>query len=104
MSTMVSRLKVERGGANLIGLTTASEFGGLNISTTTNGVTGKQRLGRHPDGRRSSSGSSAVVAAGQVTIAGTAGDGGGSIRIPAAFNGLVGMKGTAGRILRDCTR
>ena len=30
----------------------------------------------------------------------TGGDGGGSIRIPAAFNGLVGMKGTAGRIPR----
>ena len=28
------------------------------------------------------------------------GDGGGSIRIPAGFNGLVGMKGTAGRIPR----
>ena len=30
----------------------------------------------------------------------TGGDGGGSIRIPAGFNGLVGMKGTAGRIPR----
>jgi aspartyl-tRNA(Asn)/glutamyl-tRNA(Gln) amidotransferase subunit A len=34
-----------------------------------------------------------------VTLA-TGGDGGGSIRIPAAFNGLVGLKGTAGRIPR----
>jgi aspartyl-tRNA(Asn)/glutamyl-tRNA(Gln) amidotransferase subunit A len=39
------------------------------------------------------------VAGGLVTIA-TGGDGGGSIRIPAGFNGLVGMKGTAGRIPR----
>src|SRR3954470_13597648 len=31
--TMVTRLK-ERGGANLIGQTTASEFGGLNVSIT----------------------------------------------------------------------
>jgi aspartyl-tRNA(Asn)/glutamyl-tRNA(Gln) amidotransferase subunit A len=30
----------------------------------------------------------------------TGGDGGGSIRIPAGFQGLVGMKGTAGRIPR----
>ena len=34
-----------------------------------------------------------------MTIA-SGGDGGGSIRIPAGFNGLVGMKGTAGRIPR----
>ncbi len=39
------------------------------------------------------------MAGGLVTIA-SGGDGGGSIRIPAAFNGLVGMKGTAGRIPR----
>jgi aspartyl-tRNA(Asn)/glutamyl-tRNA(Gln) amidotransferase subunit A len=39
------------------------------------------------------------VAGGLVTIA-TGGDGGGSIRIPGGFNGLVGMKGTAGRIPR----
>ena len=47
----------------------------------------------------SSGGSAAAVAGGLVTIA-TGGDGGGSIRIPAGFNGLVGMKGTAGRIPR----
>ena len=34
-----------------------------------------------------------------MTIA-TGGDGGGSIRIPAAFNGNVGLKATAGRIPR----
>ena len=39
------------------------------------------------------------LATGLFTLA-TGGDGGGSIRIPAAFNGLVGMKGTAGRIPR----
>src|SRR5581483_3799669 len=47
----------------------------------------------------SSGGSAAAVAGGLVPIA-TGGDGGGSIRIPAGFNGLVGMKGTAGRIPR----
>ncbi len=39
------------------------------------------------------------MAGGLVTIA-SGGDGGGSIRIPAGFNGLLGMKGTAGRIPR----
>jgi len=83
-----------------VGLTTASEFGGLNVGVTKlNGVTHNPwRLGRSPGG--SSAGSAAAVAGGLVTIA-TGGDGGGSIRIPAAYTGLLGMKGTFGRIPRS---
>ena len=96
-STQIERLRA--GGANLFGQTTASEFGGLNVSVTKlHGVT------RNPwDTTRttggSSAGSAAAVAGGLAPIA-SGGDGGGSIRIPAGFNGLFGMKGTAGRIPR----
>jgi Asp-tRNA(Asn)/Glu-tRNA(Gln) amidotransferase A subunit family amidase len=97
-ATMVQRL-ADDGGAVLTGQCTASEFGGLNVSTTRlHGTTHNPwQRGRTAGG--SSGGSAAAVAAGLFPIA-TGGDGGGSIRIPAGFNGLVGMKGTAGRIPR----
>ncbi|MCU0311253.1 MAG: amidase [Acidimicrobiales bacterium] len=97
-STMVRRA-VEQGGAVAVGQTTASEFGGLNVSVTKlNGVTGNAWDPTRTAGG-SSGGSAAAVAGGLVPIA-TGGDGGGSIRIPAGFNGLLGLKGTIGRIPR----
>jgi aspartyl-tRNA(Asn)/glutamyl-tRNA(Gln) amidotransferase subunit A len=96
-STYVAR--VRDAGAVLVGLTTASEFGGVNCTRTElHGVTRNPwDLARTPGG--SSGGSAAAVAGGIVTIA-TGGDGGGSIRIPAGFTGLFGLKGTYGRIPR----
>ena len=87
----------DRGGAVLMGQTTASEFGGVNVTRTVlNGVTHNPwQHGRTPGG--SSGGTAAAVAGGLVTL-GTGGDGGGSIRIPAGFSGLVGLKATYGRI------
>src|SRR5690606_30896084 len=90
---------LDRGGAVPVGMTTASEFGGLNVSVTKlNGVTHNPwQRGRTVGG--SSGGSAAAVVGGLVSLA-TGGDGGGSIRIPAGYTGLLGMKGTFGRITR----
>jgi aspartyl-tRNA(Asn)/glutamyl-tRNA(Gln) amidotransferase subunit A len=97
-SPMVERMR-DRGGAVLACQTTASEFGGVNLTRTVlHGATHNPwQHGRTPGG--SSGGTAAAVAGGLLTI-GTAGDGGGSIRIPAGFTGLVGLKGTFGRIPR----
>ncbi len=97
-ATMVHRM-VHRGGAVLAGQTTASEFGGVNLTRTLlHGATHNPwKYGATPGG--SSGGSAAAVAGGIYPIA-TGGDGGGSIRIPAGFTGLVGLKGTFGRIPR----
>jgi len=98
-TTNVERL-LDLGGAVPVGQTTASEFGGLNVSVTKlHGVTHNPwRHGRTVGG--SSSGSAAAVSGGLVALA-TGGDGGGSIRIPAGYTGLLGMKGTFGRIPRS---
>jgi aspartyl-tRNA(Asn)/glutamyl-tRNA(Gln) amidotransferase subunit A len=93
--TMTRRLR--EAGAVLAFQTTASEFGGVNVThTLRHGTTHNPwSPDRTPGG--SSGGSAAAVAGGLVTLA-TAGDGGGSIRIPAGFTGLFGLKGTYGRI------
>lgn len=97
-SVMVQRL-VHTGGAVPFAQTTSSEFGGVNLTRTLlHGATRNPwSTDRTPGG--SSGGSAAAVAGGLVTLA-TAGDGGGSIRIPAGFCGLVGLKATYGRIPR----
>jgi aspartyl-tRNA(Asn)/glutamyl-tRNA(Gln) amidotransferase subunit A len=97
-SVMLQRIR-DDGGAVLAGQTTASEFGGVNVTRTVlHGTTHNPwQHGRTPGG--SSGGSAAAVAGGLVSIA-TGGDGGGSIRIPAGFTGLFGLKATLGRIPR----
>jgi aspartyl-tRNA(Asn)/glutamyl-tRNA(Gln) amidotransferase subunit A len=96
-STQVARARAA--GAIPIGKTNLPEFG--STAFTKNHVFGTTRnpwnVARTPGG--SSGGSSAAVAAGIVPCA-TGGDGGGSIRIPAAYAGLVGLKATFGRIPR----
>jgi Asp-tRNA(Asn)/Glu-tRNA(Gln) amidotransferase A subunit family amidase len=96
-STQVARARAA--GAIPIGKTNLPEFG--STAFTKNHTFGTTRnpwnLARTPGG--SSGGSSAAVAAGILPVA-TGGDGGGSIRIPAAYTGLVGLKATFGRIPR----
>lgn len=94
-SEVVRRLR--DAGAIPVGITNVPE---LTIwpwtASDANGITRNPwDLTRTPGG--SSGGSAAAVAAGMVAGA-TGSDGGGSIRIPAACCGLVGMKPTRGRV------
>ncbi len=94
-SLHVARLRAA--GAVPIGKTAAPEFGTLSFTKSKAwGVTRNPwNTERTPGG--SSGGTAAAVAAGLIPC-GTASDGGGSTRIPAAFSGLVGMKPSHGRI------
>ncbi len=91
----VARLR--KAGAIPIGKTAAPEFGAWAYTASPLlGVTRNPwNTQRTPGG--SSGGSSAAVSAGLVPFC-TASDGGGSIRTPAAFTGLPGLKCTYGRI------
>lgn len=87
-------------GAIPIGWATRARPGAVSLTFGWNG----REYTRNPwDPERSPGGSTAggaaAVAAGVVPLA-TGGDSGGSLRIPAAFCGIVGLKGTYGRVPR----
>jgi aspartyl-tRNA(Asn)/glutamyl-tRNA(Gln) amidotransferase subunit A len=94
-SVMVARMRAA--GAVPVGKTTTPEFGAAALTDTKSAGTTRNPWDRSRTPGGSSGGSAAAVAAGMVPIA-TASDGGGSIRIPAAFSGLVGFKSSFGRI------
>lgn len=93
-SEFVRQLKAT--GVSILGITNVPEFALMGV--TEPALYGPSRnpwnVEHTPGG--SSGGAAAAVASGMVPIAG-ANDGGGSIRIPAAFTGLFGLKPTRGR-------
>ncbi len=84
-------------GFIVVGRTNVPEFGFKNISDAqfTGAVSYPGDLTRNAGG--SSGGAAAALKAGMVPIV-TASDGGGSIRIPASFCGLIGLKPSRGRV------
>ena len=91
--------RVRAAGAITIGTTPMTEFG-----MTPNGANAKRAMPRNPHNLGhlaggSSTGSGVAVATGLVPFA-LGADGGGSIRIPSAINGVFGIKPTWGRVSR----
>lgn len=94
-SQVVARLR--EAGAVIVGTTTMPEFGCWPVTSTENkGVARNPHdLSRTPGG--SSGGTAAAVASGMVPV-GIGSDGGGSIRIPSSYTGIVGLKPTRGMV------
>ncbi|MEV0202679.1 amidase [Nonomuraea sp. NPDC050691] len=91
---------LRQAGFVFLGATTSPEFGTVSVTESArHGVTRSPwDLGRSPGG--SSGGAAAAVAAGLLPVA-HGSDGAGSIREPASFCGLVGMKPSRGLVPSD---
>jgi aspartyl-tRNA(Asn)/glutamyl-tRNA(Gln) amidotransferase subunit A len=97
-ATAAERLRAR--GAVILGITPMTEFGLTPI-----GINPKRAMPRNPHhpgciAGGSSTGSGVAVATGLVPFA-IGADGGGSIRTPAALNGIFGLKPTWGRVSRS---
>lgn len=91
--------RLEARGAIVIGKSNTPEFGAG--ASTFNDVLGRTRnpWNTEKSVAGSSGGSAAAVAAGQVWLA-TGSDLGGSLRTPASFNGVIGLRPSPGRTVR----
>ena len=89
--------RVRAAGAVMLGKTNAPEFGLIGMCENRLGDHGRNPWNTDCTPGGSSGGAGASVAAGLCPLA-TGGDGGGSIRIPAAFCGIYGIKPTQGRV------
>ena len=92
---VVRRLRAA--GAVVVGKTTMPEFGAFPYTESASRGLTRNPWDRTRSPGGSSGGTAAAVAAGIVPVA-MGGDGGGSIRIPAAFCGLFGLKPQRGRV------
>ncbi|MDT2732102.1 amidase [Streptococcus parauberis] len=84
-------------GFIILGKTNTPEFGFKNISDSKAFGIVNLPFDKSRNAGGSSGAAAALVSAG-ITLISPASDGGGSIRIPASFNGLIGLKTTRGRI------
>jgi amidase len=88
---------VDEAGAVSLGKTSTPEFGLTSYTETLTGDPARNPYDLSRNAGGSSGGAAAAVAAGLVPFA-PGSDGGGSIRIPAAACGLVGLKPSRGRV------
>lgn len=90
--------RLEELGFIILGRTNTPEFGFKTVSDSLlhGPVRNAVNLDRNAGG---SSGGSATIVASGITPVAAASDGGGSIRIPASHNGLIGLKPSRGRVI-----
>ena len=91
--------RVRRAGAIILGKTNTPEFGLLGLTENRLGDHCRNPWNTERTSGGSSGGAGAAVVAGLCSLA-TGSDGGGSIRIPASFCGVYGIKPTLGRVPR----